>query len=234
MLTKVDFSDKFEVVFEDNHLIIVNKRSGILVQGDETGDKALPDYIKDYLRAKYNKPGNIFAGVVHRLDRPVSGLVVIAKTSKALERMNEIFRERKVEKVYWAIVGNKPPELSGKLVHWMKKDGKINVSRTYDNQIKDSLRAELDYQMVGKSGELYLLEVNPHTGRHHQIRSQLSSMGCPIKGDVKYGFSEKNGDHSICLHARRLKFIHPVKKEPIELIADLPGSGAWGKFKMFE
>ncbi|MFN3402982.1 MAG: RluA family pseudouridine synthase [Cytophagaceae bacterium] len=229
----MNWSKAFEVIYEDNHIIIVNKQSGILTQGDQTGDLSLPDYVKQYLKQKYNKPGNVFAGVVHRLDRPVSGLVVLAKTSKGLERMNEVFKNRQVKKTYWAVVGNKPENNQGKLIHYLKKDGKLNISKAHINEIPGSLRSELHYQLIGKNNDLFLLEVDPLTGRHHQIRSQLSAMGCPIAGDVKYGFPKSNYDASICLHARRLEFDHPVKKEKVVCEAGLPDNPIWNKFAIF-
>jgi 23S rRNA pseudouridine1911/1915/1917 synthase len=219
-----------KVLFEDNHLIVVNKLPGQLVQGDKTGDAPLGDLIKEYIKIKYNKPGEVFLGVVHRIDRPVSGIVIFARTSKALARMNELFREKKVDKTYWAVVKNKPPEDTGSLIHFLKKDEAKNKSKAYDHEVKNSQRSWLDYKLLGKSDNYYLLEVNPHTGRHHQIRVQLASMGCPIKGDVKYGFDRTNEDGSIHLHARSIQFMHPVKGEEIKLTAPVPDEVIWNFF----
>jgi 23S rRNA pseudouridine1911/1915/1917 synthase len=224
----------FNVVYEDNHLIVVNKKSGVLVQGDKTGDIPLAEHVKLYLKDKYNKPGNVFAGVVHRIDRPVSGLVLLAKTSKALERMNEMFKSRKIQKTYWAIVKRRPKEENAKLVHWLVKDTQKNISSAYDEEVKGSLKAELTYTVLGKLNDHYLLEVNPITGRPHQIRVQLAAIGSPIRGDVKYGFSKPNEDGSINLHARKLKFIHPVKKEPLTIIGSLPENDFWEQFLSLE
>jgi 23S rRNA pseudouridine1911/1915/1917 synthase len=220
----------FRVVYEDNHLIIVNKEPGILVQGDVTGDMCLLDMVKDYIKEAYDKPGAVFLGTVHRLDRPVSGLVVFARTSKALERMNEIFRKRDVQKTYWAVVKNKPPLSKGKLVHWLSKNEARNVTTAYDEEAPGRQRAELSYRWLGEVNKFHLLEVMPVTGRPHQIRVQLASMNCPIRGDVKYGYPKGNNDGSINLHARRLYFEHPVKKEPIICRAGLPSDPFWEEF----
>ncbi|WP_025765240.1 RluA family pseudouridine synthase [Dyadobacter tibetensis] len=220
----------FRIVYEDNHLIIVNKEPGILVQGDKTGDKCLLDLVKDYIKEEYNKPGAVFLGTVHRLDRPVSGLVVFARTSKALERMNEIFRKRDVQKTYWAVVKNRPASKKGRLVHWLVKDEKRNVTTAYDYEVPGSQRAELSYRWLGEVNKHHLLEVSPITGRPHQIRVQLASMKCPIRGDVKYGFDKGNPDGSINLHARRLFFEHPVKKEPMICRAGVPDNPFWEEF----
>lgn len=220
----------FHVIYEDNHLIIVNKPAGMLVQADETGDKTLSDYVKDYIKEKYDKPGAVFLGTVHRLDRPVSGIVVFARTSKALERMNELFRKRDVQKTYWAIVGRKPEKKSGKLTHWLVKNEAKNVTTAYDHEVKGALKSELNYRYVGEINHSHLIEVNPITGRPHQIRVQLASMGCPIRGDVKYGFPKANLDGNINLHARRLYFVHPIKKEPMIIKAAVPNNTFWEEF----
>jgi 23S rRNA pseudouridine1911/1915/1917 synthase len=223
----------FSVVYEDNHLLIVNKSSGVLVQGDETGDIPLVELCKDYIGKKYQKPGAVFLGVVHRLDRPVSGLVVFARTSKALERMNALFREKQTQKTYWAIVKNKPPREEDTLVHWLLKDEKKNKTTAFIRETPGALRSELSYRIIVQVEGHWLLEVNPITGRPHQIRVQLASMNCPIKGDVKYGYPEPNEDASICLHARRLSFVHPVKKEKVSFEAPLPPQGFWKYFLKF-
>lgn len=220
----------FHVEFEDNHLIIVNKPAGVLVQGDHTGDKTLADYVKDYIKEKYNKPGAVFLGTVHRIDRPVSGLVIFAKTSKALERMNKMFRDQKIYKTYWALVKRRPREKSGKLTHWLRKDPEKNVTKAYEEEKSKTLRAELDYKVMGKMNDHYMLQVNPRTGRPHQIRVQLSTIGSPIRGDLKYGFRRPNEDKSICLHARKLHFIHPVKNEPVTVVGSLPEYEFWEQF----
>jgi 23S rRNA pseudouridine1911/1915/1917 synthase len=223
----------FLVIYEDNHLLIVNKASGILVQGDITGDIPLVDLCKQYIKRKYNKPGAVFLGVVHRIDRPVSGIVVLARTSKSLERMNALFRERHTQKTYWAITHKKPGEESGTLIHWLSKDEKKNKSTAFSSEKQGALRSELAYAVLGLKGNEFLVEVNPVTGRPHQIRVQLASMGCPIKGDVKYGFPQPNEDGSICLHARKIGFVHPVKKELMIFEAPLPETRAWHNFSNF-
>lgn len=219
-----------EVVYEDNHIIVVNKSSSEIVQGDKTGDESLSDTIKQYLKEKYAKPGNVFLGVVHRLDRPVSGLVVFAKTSKALARLNEMFRNGEVKKIYWAIVKQRPEVEEGELVHYLVRNEKQNKSYAYDREVKDSKKAVLHYRLIGCSQNYSLLEVELKTGRHHQIRCQLAKIGCPIKGDLKYGFPRSNPDGSISLVARRISFIHPVSKKPIELTAPLPSDNLWKCF----
>jgi 23S rRNA pseudouridine1911/1915/1917 synthase len=220
----------FHVIYEDNHLIIVNKAAGILVHGDSTGDKTLEDFVKEYIKVTYNKPGDVFLGTVHRLDRPVSGIVVFAKTSKALERMNELFRKRDVQKTYWAVTQRKPEKKSGRLTHWLRKDSSINKTEAFDQEVAGSQRADLDYRYLGTINKNHLIEVTPITGRPHQIRVQLASMGTPIKGDVKYGSERGNQDGSIYLHARRLYFVHPVKKEPIVIKGALPENAFWEEF----
>lgn len=218
------------VLYEDNHIIVVNKSASEIVQGDKTGDVPLSDMVKAYLKDKYQKPGNVFVGVTHRLDRPVSGLVVFAKTSKALSRLNEMFRVGQVQKTYWAIVKNEPKQSEAELVHWLVRNEKQNKSYAYEREVKDAKKAVLKYRMIGRSDNYSLLEVELMTGRHHQIRCQLSKMGCPIKGDLKYGSPRSNPDGSICLHARRISFVHPVSKELIELEAPLPEDKLWHCF----
>ncbi len=220
----------FQVIYEDNHLIIVNKAAGILVQGDATGDVPLLELVKDYIKEKYEKPGDVFLGTVHRLDRPVSGLVVFARTSKGLERMNEIFRKREVQKTYWAVVRRHPPKKQDKLTNWLVKDEAKNVVTAHDMPVPNAQKAELYYRVVGEINKHFLLEVTPITGRPHQIRVQLATMGCPIRGDVKYGYAKPNHDGSINLHARRLFFVHPVKKESILCRAALPNDAFWEEF----
>ena len=220
------------VIYEDNHIIVVNKTSSEIVQGDKTGDTPLSEIVKQYLKEKYNKPGNVFIGVVHRLDRPVSGIVLFAKTSKALPRLNDMFKNSEVKKTYWAIVKNCPKEPEGELVHYLLRNEKQNKSYAYDKEVKDSKKAILDYKLIGHSQNYYLLEVNLKTGRHHQIRCQLAKIGCPIKGDLKYGSPRSNPDGSICLHSRRVSFIHPVSKELIELQAPVPEGNLWNGFEM--
>lgn len=219
------------VVYEDNHLIIVNKSSSEIVQGDKTGDKPLAEMVKEYIKQKYHKPGNVFLGVVHRLDRPVSGLVVFARTSKALARLNEMFRTKEVHKTYWAIVGNCPPTEEGELVHWLVRNEKQNKSYAYDKEKPEAKKAILDYKLIGRSERYFLLEVDLKTGRHHQIRCQLAKMGCPIKGDLKYGSPRSNPDGSICLHARRVRFVHPVSKQEIDVTAPVPEGNLWHSFQ---
>ena len=219
------------VVYEDNHLIIVDKRPSEIVQGDKTGDEPLSERLKSYLKVKYNKPGNVFIGVTHRLDRPVSGLVVFAKTSKALSRLNAMFQTKEVKKTYWAIVTAAPPQEEGELMHYLVRNEKQNKSYAYDRERPESKRAILHYRLLAHSERYWLLEVDLQTGRHHQIRCQLAKMGCPIKGDLKYGAPRSNPDASICLHARQIRFIHPVSKEMINLTAPLPDGNLWAAFK---
>lgn len=221
---------KLKILYEDNHLIAVQKLPRDIVQGDETGDETLADKVKEYIKVKYKKPGDVFLGIVHRLDRPVGGVVLFARTSKALARLNKMFQDKEIQKTYWAIVEQKPRELEETLVHYLKKDQEKNKSRAYDKEVKGSKRCELDYKLMGRSKNYYYLEVTPKTGRHHQIRVQLSAIGCIIKGDVKYGGKRTNRDGSIHLHARKLEFIHPVKNEPITIVADPPSDPLWDEF----
>ncbi len=216
-----------QVLYEDNHIIIVNKRTGDIVQGDKTGDKPLSDVVKDYLKDKYNKPGNVYLGVVHRLDRPTTGIVLFSKTSKALPRLNKLFAEKKANKTYWALVKNLPNNTEGTLVHWLKKNPKNNKSTAYIKETEGSKKAILHYSILKALDNYVLLEISLETGRHHQIRSQLASIGCPIKGDLKYGFDRSNKDGSISLHARKLEFIHPVSNESISVVAPLPKNPVW-------
>lgn len=216
-----------EIVYEDNHLIIVYKYSGEIVQGDKTGDVPLSEDVKCYLKEKYQKPGNVFLGVVHRLDRPVAGLVVFAKTSKALTRLNKMFRDGEVHKTYWAITKNLPPQSEGTLTDWLVRNEKQNKSYAYDHEVPHSKKAILKYRLIGQSDHYCLLEVNLMTGRHHQIRCQLAHMGCPIKGDLKYGAQRSNPDGSICLLAHHVEFVHPVSKQLISLDLPLPEDKLW-------
>ena len=217
-----------KVVYEDNHVIIVHKESGEIVQGDKTGDKPLSETVKDYIRDKYHKPGNVFLGVVHRLDRPVAGLVVFARTSKALSRLNEMFRKGEVHKTYWAITKNAPAEPEGTLVNWIVRNEKQNKSYVYDKEVPNAKRAELKYRVIAHTENYHLIEVNLLTGRHHQIRCQLAHMGCSIKGDLKYGAERSNPDGGISLHARRIAFTHPVSGRSVEIVAPVPaGDALW-------
>jgi 23S rRNA pseudouridine1911/1915/1917 synthase len=222
-------SDKnnLQVLYEDNHIIVVNKRPGDIVQGDKTGDKPLSEVVKSYLKDKYSKPGNVYLGVVHRLDRPTSGIVLFSKTSKALPRLNKLFQEKEAQKTYWALVKNEPPKNKDSLTHFLKRNPKQNKSYAHIKEVPESKKAMLDYRVLKKLDNYYLLKIDLHTGRHHQIRSQLSAIGCPIKGDLKYGFDRSNKDASIHLHARELKFTHPVKKEEINIIAPPPNEVLW-------
>lgn len=220
-----------QVLFEDNHLIVVNKRAGDIVQGDKTGDTPLSETVKAYIKKKYQKPGDVYLGVVHRIDRPVSGVVLFARTSKALARLNAMFQKREVEKTYWAIVKNKPSAERGKLTDWLYKVEKQNKSYVTATSRPDAKKAVLDYNLLASSDSYFLLEVSPETGRHHQIRVQLAAMGCPIKGDLKYGFDRSNEDGSICLHARMLKINHPVGNAPLEFTAPVPSDKLWQWFE---
>ena len=218
------------VVYEDNHMLIVDKAASESVPGDKTGDTPLSETVKTYLKARYAKPGNVFVGVVHRLDRPVSGLVLFAKTSKALSRLNEMFRNGEVQKTYWAIVKNRPDEQEADVIHYLVRNEKQNKSYAYDEEVPRSKKAILHYKVVGRSKNYYLLEVNLMTGRHHQIRCQLAKIGCPIRGDLKYGALRSNPDGSIGLHARSMTFVHPVSKKTIAVTAPVPAGTLWNGF----
>ena len=215
------------MLHEDNHIIVINKRVGDIVQGDKTGDQPLSDVVKGYLKEKYNKPGEVFLGVVHRLDRPTTGIVVFAKTSKALTRLNETFKNRETQKTYWAVVKNQPPKETDTLVHFLKRNPKNNTSKAHSKEVPDSKKASLTYKIIKKLDNYFVLEIDLHTGRHHQIRAQLQAIGCPIKGDLKYGFNRSNPDGGIHLHARKLIVNHPVTKEDLFLEAIPPNEGIW-------
>lgn len=216
-----------DVLFEDNHLIIINKKSGDIIQGDKTGDKPLSEIVKQYIKVKYNKPGNVFLGVVHRLDRPTTGVVVFARTSKSLERFNKMLRDKKVDKTYWAVVKNKPKKEEDTLTGYLLKNPKNNKSTSYSSEIAGSKKAILHYKTIKSLDNYHLLEVDLETGRHHQIRCQLSAIGSPIKGDLKYGFDRSNKDASIHLHARKIEFLHPVTNEKILVTAPTPIEVIW-------
>ena len=216
-----------DILFEDNHLLLINKKPGILTQGDKTGDKSLIDLAKYYIKKKYNKPGNVFVGLPHRIDRPTSGIVILSKTSKSLSRISKLFKEKKIEKKYWAIVKNKIENREGKLIHFLKKNQKKNKSFVQKDKKDDHLKAELEYKLIKKMENYFLYEIKLITGRHHQIRAQLSYIGSPIKGDIKYGFKRTNKDGSISLHSREINFIHPVKKNKIQIIAPTPDDDLW-------
>ncbi|HET8753210.1 MAG TPA: RluA family pseudouridine synthase [Salinimicrobium sp.] len=216
-----------QVLHEDNHLIIINKRPGDIVQGDKTGDTPLNEVVKEYIKIKYNKPGNVYLGVVHRLDRPTSGIVVFAKTSKALPRLNNLFKEKEVKKIYWALVKNPPPKQKDTLTHFMVRNTKKNKSYAHLKEVPESKKAILSYKIIKELNSYYLLEIQLESGRHHQIRSQLSAIGSPIKGDLKYGFDRSNKDGSLHLHSREISFIHPVKHSEIHVIAPPPDDVLW-------
>lgn len=216
------FPPTMQILYEDNHIIAVNKNSSEIVQGDKTGDKPLSEMVKEYIKEKYNKPGEVFLGVTHRLDRPVSGVVLFARTSKALTRLNDMFRKQEVKKTYWAIVQNQPKEMEGRLVHYLVRNPKQNKSYAYNTERPNAKKAVLSYKLIAASERYFLLEVDLETGRHHQIRCQLAAMGCPIKGDLKYGAPRFNPGGGISLHARSVSFIHPVSKEQIDIIAPVP------------
>lgn len=220
-------SKNLQVIYEDNHIIAVNKRAGDIVQGDKTGDLPLSEVVKEYIAKKYKKPGAVYLGVVHRLDRPTSGVVVFARTSKALARLNKLFSDRKTQKTYWAIVKNTPPAQQERLIHFLKRNTKQNKSYAHIKEVPDSKKAILTYSIFKQLDRYIALEIALETGRHHQIRAQLSAINCPIKGDLKYGFDRSNKDGSIHLHARQLDFIHPVKKEPLQLVASPPSDPIW-------
>ncbi|QNF35545.1 RNA pseudouridine synthase [Adhaeribacter swui] len=219
------------VVYEDNHIIVINKPAGVLVQGDETGDVPLSELVKNYLKEKYQKPGNVFTGVVHRLDRPVSGIVLLAKTSKALSRMNEQFRSNTIHKTYLAVTSKPPISKEAHLIHWLVKDEKRNVTQAFSKEVPKSLRAELSYQFMSQEQEFSLVQVKPVTGRPHQIRVQLATQKSPIVGDVKYGAPQLLPDKSICLHAFRLNFVHPVRQEKVVVSALPPSTFPWNLFQ---
>ena len=223
----ISTKNNLQVLHEDNHIIVVNKRVGDIVQGDKTGDKPLSEVVKEYIKEKYNKPGEVFLGVVHRLDRPTTGIVVFARTSKALSRMNELFSNRETQKTYWAIVKNKPLKSEDKLIHFLKRNEKNNSSKAHLKEVPESKIASLDYKIIKTLDNYFALEINLHTGRHHQIRAQLSAIGSPIKGDLKYGFDRSNQDGGIHLHAQKLVFIHPVTKENLEITAPTPNDSVW-------
>lgn len=219
--------DNLQILHEDNHIIIVNKRAGDIVQGDKTGDTPLSEVVKQYIKEKYNKPNNVYLGVVHRLDRPTSGIIIFAKTSKALERLNKMLREKKIQKTYWAVVKNKPKKEQDTLINFLKKNPKNNKSTAYKKEVDGSKKAILHYKVIKELDNYSLLEIDLETGRHHQIRCQLAYIGSPIKGDLKYGFDRSNKDGSIHLHARKIEFIHPVSKEIIKVIAPTPNDVIW-------
>ena len=218
------------ILFEDNHLLVYNKRPSEIVQGDRTGDAPLSELLKVYLKEKYNKPGNVFLGVVHRIDRPASGAVIFARTSKALTRLNKMIKERAIKKKYWAIVKNRPPKIEDHLIHYLQRNPTKNKSFAYDHEAEGRKRAELIYKLISASDNYYLLEIELVTGRHHQIRTQLAAIGCPIKGDLKYGYPRSNEDASISLHARSVEFEHPVKREKMTITADPPSDKLWDWF----
>jgi 23S rRNA pseudouridine1911/1915/1917 synthase len=223
----VSTKDNLQILHEDNHLIVINKRVGDIVQGDKTGDKPLSEVVKEYVKEKHNKPGEVFLGVVHRLDRPTSGIVVFARTSKALTRLNEMFSNRETQKTYWAIVKNRPENAEATLVHYLKRNEKNNTSKAHLKEVPESKKASLEYKIIKELDNYFALEINLHTGRHHQIRAQLAAINCPIKGDLKYGFDRSNTDGGIHLHARKLVFSHPVTKNLLEIIAATPKDVIW-------
>jgi 23S rRNA pseudouridine1911/1915/1917 synthase len=223
----ISTKDNLQIIHEDNHIIVINKRVGDIAQGDKTGDKPLSDVVKEYIKDKYNKPGEVYLGVVHRLDRPTTGIIVFAKTSKALTRLNESFKNRKTQKTYWAIVKKFPPKEKDTLIHFLKRNSKNNTSKAHTKEVPESKKASLDYSVIKKLDNYFALEINLHTGRHHQIRAQLAAIGCPIKGDLKYGFDRSNPDGGIHLHARKLVLTHPVTKEIVTFEAPVPNDVVW-------
>jgi 23S rRNA pseudouridine1911/1915/1917 synthase len=227
----VSNKSNLQILHEDNHIIVINKRVGDIVQGDKTGDKPLSDIVKEYIKEKYNKPGDVYLGVVHRLDRPTTGIVVFARTSKALERLNKMFSERETQKTYWAVIKNRPEKKEDNLVHFLVRNEKNNTSKAHLKEVPSSKKASLDYKIIKELNNYFALEINLHTGRHHQIRAQLAAIGCPIKGDLKYGFDRSNPDGGIHLHARKLTFIHPVTKEEISLVAPTPSDAIWNSIE---
>jgi 23S rRNA pseudouridine1911/1915/1917 synthase len=223
----ISTKDNLQIIHEDNHIIVINKRVGDIVQGDKTGDKPLSDVVKEYIKDKYNKPGEVYLGVVHRLDRPTTGIIIFAKTSKALTRLNESFKNRETQKTYWAVVKKFPPKEKDTLIHFLKRNSKNNTSKAHTKEVPESKKASLDYSVIKKLDNYFALEINLHTGRHHQIRAQLSAIGCPIKGDLKYGFDRSNPDGGIHLHARKLVLTHPVTKEIVTFEAPVPNDVVW-------
>jgi 23S rRNA pseudouridine1911/1915/1917 synthase len=228
----ISTKNNLQIIHEDNHIIVLNKRVGDIVQGDKTGDKPLSEVVKEYIKEKYNKPGDVFLGVVHRLDRPTTGIIVFAKTSKALTRLNESFKNRETQKTYWAIVKNLPPKENDTLIHFLKRNPKNNTSKAHSNEVPESKKAILDYYIIKKLDNYFALEIKLHTGRHHQIRAQLAAIGCPIKGDLKYGFDRSNPDGGIHLHARKLALTHPVTKENLTFIAQVPNEAIWNVIQL--
>lgn len=226
-MSKFSNKSNLQILHEDNHIIVVNKRVGDIVQGDKTGDKPLSEIVKEYIKEKYVKPGDVFLGVVHRLDRPTTGIVIFARTSKALERLNKMFSERETQKTYWAVVKNKPPKNQDTLIHFLKRNPQNNTSKAFNKEVPESKKASLEYKIIKELNNYFALEINLHTGRHHQIRAQLTAIGCPIKGDLKYGFDRSNSDGGIHLHARKLSFVHPVSKENIHIVAPVPNDPVW-------
>ncbi len=223
----VSTKSNLQILHEDNHIIVINKRVGDIVQGDKTGDQPLSDVVKEYIKEKYNKPGEVFLGVVHRLDRPTTGIVVFARTSKALERLNKMFSERATQKTYWAVVKNRPVKNEDLLEHFLTRNEKNNTAKAHSKEVTASKKATLTYKIIQELNNYFVLEIDLHTGRHHQIRAQLSAIGCPIKGDLKYGFDRSNPDGGIHLHARKLVFMHPVTKEEITILAPTPNDAIW-------
>jgi len=219
-----------EILYEDNHLLIINKKPSQIIQGDKTGDKPLSEYLKDFIKERDHKPGNVFLGVVHRIDRPVSGIVIFAKTGKALTRLNNMLKKGEIHKTYWVVVKNKPYPEKGCLINFLRRDEQKNKAFAYDHPVANTQKAELTYELIGQSDQYFLLQVQLITGRHHQIRAQLAKIGCPVKGDLKYGFDRSNPDGSIHLHARSVEFMHPVKHEMIKVIAEPPSETLWNYF----